>query len=247
MMLAAGPGFVDEDLVEERLAGHLGQRTHGDARLVHIDHEISDALVLQGIGIGSGDEHAHVGDLAAGGPDLLTGDDVLVAVLLGHRVRPARSEPAPGSREQLTPADRTIEDWRQELVDLLLGPWVAMVGAASMRPTRWADPDLSVGHGGHHRSRLRLREALAVGVGTEHRVGVPARAKTVPPPTVRDSSQFSSSHASTSARISSIDMSLIAPMLMIVHRTVKSGRQNLTAAPRRLQRLGRVSSRRCRA
>ena len=177
-------GFVDEDLVEERLAGHLDQRTHGDARLVHVDREVGDALVLRGIGIGSGDEHAHVGDLAAGGPDLLAGDDVLVTVLLG--LAGEAGEVRSGARlgEQLTPADRTVEDRRKELVDLLLGA----VGGDGRSGEHAPQPggrthDLPISHGGHHRSRLRLGEALAVGVGAEHRVGIPARAETVPPVT----------------------------------------------------------------
>ena len=54
-----------------------------DALLVHVDAEVGDALVLGDVGVGAGDEHAQVGDLAAGGPHLLAGDDPLVAVLDG--------------------------------------------------------------------------------------------------------------------------------------------------------------------
>ena len=74
------------------------QRADLDALLVHVDAEVGDALVLGHVGVGAGDEHAEVGDLAAGGPHLLAGDDPLVAVLDRPCVcRPARSEPAPGS------------------------------------------------------------------------------------------------------------------------------------------------------
>ena len=177
-------GFIDEDLVEERLAGHLDQRTHGDARLVHVDREVGDALVLRGIGIGSGDQHAHVGDLAARRPDLLAGDDVLVTVLLGLAGEAGEVRTSTGLGEQLAPADRTVEDRRKELVDLLLGAVGGNGRGGEHAAQSGGRPhDLPISHGGHHRSRLRLGEALAVGVGAEHRVGIPARAETVPPVT----------------------------------------------------------------
>ena len=77
---------VEEHLVEEGPAGHLLQRAHVDARLVHVDGEVGDALVLGHLGVGAGDEHAEVGDLAARGPHLLAVDDPLVAVLDGPAV-----------------------------------------------------------------------------------------------------------------------------------------------------------------
>ena len=52
------PGLVEEHLVEQCLAGHLPERPNLNARLVHVNGEIGDALVLGRLRIGSGDEHA---------------------------------------------------------------------------------------------------------------------------------------------------------------------------------------------
>ena len=69
-----------EDLVEQGPTGHLAQRADVDARLVHVDGEVGDALVLRHVGVGAGQQHAEVGDLRARRPHLLAVDDPLVAV-----------------------------------------------------------------------------------------------------------------------------------------------------------------------
>jgi hypothetical protein len=75
------PGVGEEDLVEHGVAGHLAQRADLDARLVHVDGEPGDALVLGHLGVGAGDEHAQIGHVAERRPHLLAVDDPLVAVL----------------------------------------------------------------------------------------------------------------------------------------------------------------------
>ena len=45
------------DLVELGVTGHLAQRPHLDARLVHVDDEVGEPLVLGRVGIGACDEH----------------------------------------------------------------------------------------------------------------------------------------------------------------------------------------------
>ena len=52
------PRLLDEDLVELALAGDLDQRPDLDALLLHVHQEVGEALVLGGVGVGAGDEHA---------------------------------------------------------------------------------------------------------------------------------------------------------------------------------------------
>ena len=51
-IIASSPhaGVGEEDLVEHRATGHLPQRADVDARLVHVDREVGDALVLGHVG-----------------------------------------------------------------------------------------------------------------------------------------------------------------------------------------------------
>ena len=84
------PRLLDEDLVELALAGDLDQRLGLDPVLLHVHQEVGEALVLGGVGVGAGDEHAPLGVLGEGGPDLLAGDDPFVAVL--DRARLQRGE-----------------------------------------------------------------------------------------------------------------------------------------------------------
>ena len=84
-----------EHLVEKGPAGHLTQWADVDrAVLVHVEREPRDALVLRRVRVRAGDEHAHVGDLAARRPDLLPVDDPLVAVADGSACRDRRG-PSP--------------------------------------------------------------------------------------------------------------------------------------------------------
>ena len=64
-------------------AGDLPQRTHLDARLVHVDDQVGDALVLGRVAVGAHQHDAQVGLRRAAGPDLLAVDDELVAVDVG--------------------------------------------------------------------------------------------------------------------------------------------------------------------
>ena len=98
------------------------ERTDVDAVLVHVDREVGDALVLGDVGVGAGDQHAEVGDLAAGGPHLLAVDDPLVAV--EHRLGLQAGEVGAGAglAEQLTPRLLAGDDVADVALDLLLGP-----------------------------------------------------------------------------------------------------------------------------
>ena len=77
------PGAVEEHLVEVDLAADVAQRPDVDPGLVHVDEEVGDAAALRDVGVGARQQHREVGEEAPGGPDLLAGDDPLVAV--AHR------------------------------------------------------------------------------------------------------------------------------------------------------------------
>ena len=128
---------VEEHLVEHGVAGHLAQRPHLDAGLVHVDREPGDALVLRRVGIGAGEQHAHVGGLAQRGPHLLAVDDPLVAVADGPR-REA-GEVGAGARlaEELAPRPLARDDVADVGVDLLAGA----VGRDRRRREQQPEPD----------------------------------------------------------------------------------------------------------
>ena len=87
---ARGADVVEEDLVDVAVAHHAADLPDGDAGGVHGDKEDGDAAVLGGVGVGAGEEEAELGALGVARPDLLTVDDVVVAV--AHRPRLERRE-----------------------------------------------------------------------------------------------------------------------------------------------------------
>src|SRR6266550_2996066 len=72
---------VEEDLVELGLAGDLPEGLHRDARELHVEEEIGDALVLGHVRVGAGEQHHVVGDVGERGPHLLPVDHPVLAVL----------------------------------------------------------------------------------------------------------------------------------------------------------------------
>ncbi len=91
------------------------------ARILGVDDEDRDALVLRGVGVGADGQPEVVGLVAAGGPHLLAVDDVVVAVAPSGGAE--RGQVGAGVR--LAVADREVhvtgQDPRQEHVLLLLG------------------------------------------------------------------------------------------------------------------------------
>src|SRR4029450_10575466 len=94
----------EDALVDPGPARHLAEQHDLDARLLHVDDEVGDAGVLGLVGIGAGDEHRQVGDLAPGGPHLLAVHNPLLAVLFGTALQPGEIGPGAGLAEQLAPA-----------------------------------------------------------------------------------------------------------------------------------------------
>ena len=70
----------EKHLVKRRVAIHLFERLHVYARLLYVDHEIRQPLMLGRIPIRAGQQQAVIGMMGAGGPDLLAVDEPIVAV-----------------------------------------------------------------------------------------------------------------------------------------------------------------------
>ena len=120
-VLVGDPRLVHEDLVELALAGDLDQRLGFDALLLHVHQEVGEALVLGGVGVGAGDEHAPLRELGQGRPDLLPGDDPFVAVLDGAGLQRGEVGARLGLREALAPDLVGVEDRLQVALLLLVG------------------------------------------------------------------------------------------------------------------------------
>ena len=97
------PHLGEVHLVELGLAGHLAQRPHLHARRVHVQGEVGQPLVLGGVGIGAGHEHAPVGDVGQRVPHLLAGDDPLVAVADGPAGQAGQVRAGARLAEELAP------------------------------------------------------------------------------------------------------------------------------------------------
>ena len=102
-VVVAHANVGEEHLVEHRAAGHLLQRADVDTGLVHVAHEVGDALVLGHVGIGASEQHAEVGDLRTRGPHLLAVDDPLVAVADRRRGEAGEVGTGAGLAEELAP------------------------------------------------------------------------------------------------------------------------------------------------
>ena len=131
-------GVGEEDLAELCRAIGLHDAAHFDARLSHRDEQVADALVLGGVGVGTGQQEAVVGVVSAGGPHLLPVDDPLVTVELGGGLQRREVRSAVRLAEPLTPAHRAVQDARQELALLLLGPPLQDGGTTRVSPKKSA-------------------------------------------------------------------------------------------------------------
>ena len=113
---------VEEDLVERCRAAHLPNRTDHDARGIHGYQERGDARLLDDIGISAREQHAVVGELRIGRPDLLAVDDPVIAVAhsLGGEACEVRS--GTGLAEQLAAQHVGAQKSCGKTLALLRGP-----------------------------------------------------------------------------------------------------------------------------
>ena len=134
-------GLVEDDLAE--LLGdpvdHL-QRPLLDAGLVHRHREGGDALVLGHVVIGAGQHEAAVGVVGVARPDLVPGDDVLVAVAVGPGAQRGEVRAGVGLAEALAPPVAPVDDAGQEpLLDVVVAVLEdALDQVAEARPRRRA-------------------------------------------------------------------------------------------------------------
>ena len=92
-----------------------------DPVLLHVHQEVGEALVLGGVGVGAGDEHAPLRELGEGRPDLLPGDDPFVAVLDRAGLQRGEVGAGLGLGEALAPDLLGGEDRLQVALLLLVG------------------------------------------------------------------------------------------------------------------------------
>src|SRR5438552_3334952 len=76
---------LEEDLVEVRVARHLPERTHIDARRVHLDQQVADPVVLRLLGLGPHEREHPFGLARVRGPDLLPVHHPVAVVQHGTR------------------------------------------------------------------------------------------------------------------------------------------------------------------
>ena len=142
--------------------------------------------------------------MAAGGPDLLTVDDPLVAVVL--RLGLEAGEVGAGTRlaEELTPCLLSGDDGAHVASICSCVPCVAIVGAASSSPRPPGRAERAeLGDRVRDEHGVATREAAAVGVSGRVGADQPARPRrSHHSATVRSGSQFSSSQACTSSTTS---------------------------------------------
>src|SRR5262249_26892316 len=126
---------VEEDLAELRRAGELAEGADADPGALHVQDEVGEAAVLREGGVGAGEEGAAARDLRVARPDLLPGDDEVVAVELGARPHGREIAARVGLAEELTPDLLARENGGQETA---LEPLVAV---GDERRSRVVDPD----------------------------------------------------------------------------------------------------------
>src|SRR3546814_8949975 len=84
-------------------------RAHRDAGAFHIDQQEGNALLRFGLEIGAHQAEHHVREMRLGGPDLVTGDDVVVAIALGFGAQ----------GREVRPRSRRSEEHTSELQSLM--------------------------------------------------------------------------------------------------------------------------------
>ena len=233
------PGVGDEDLVEERVAGHLLERAHVDAVLEHVEGEVGDALVLGHVGVGPGQQHAEVGVLAARGPHLLPVDDPLVAVLDGPGLQAGEVRARLRLAEELAPGLLAGDDVPDVEVDLLLGP----VG----RDGRGGQEQPQPGGGAQgaefgdlllHQDDVGAGHGLAVGVLGQARGGPAGQAHAFPPLRPPSGRGPSCCPARTGARSAARRSAVVSVAVSVTSRSyrVRSGNgklpRNMGSVPR---------------
>jgi hypothetical protein len=104
----------EEHLVEMPVPVHEHERAHGDAGRFHVDQQVADAPVLGRSGIRAHEEIDPVRELGARGPDLLTVDEEVVALVHRARLEPGQVRSRARLGEALAPDVLGGENARHE-------------------------------------------------------------------------------------------------------------------------------------
>ena len=99
----------EEDLVEVCRTGHIDKWAYFDAGRIHREQDIGDAMMLLGIRISSDETEHHVGLARRGGPDLLTIDDEVIAILDCARAQRRKIRSRARLRIPLAPDQLSLE------------------------------------------------------------------------------------------------------------------------------------------
>ena len=110
-----------EGFAEHRRAGNQADRSWPHAGVCHVDQQEGNAVMLAHGRVGADKTEDPVGVMRVAGPDLVTVDQVMIA--LQHRASLQPRQIGPGSRfaVALAPADFSTHDLRQMLLALRLG------------------------------------------------------------------------------------------------------------------------------
>jgi len=109
-----------EYFVEMFMPVRQDKRTHGNARRLHINQEIANAVVFRRIRIGAHQHENPVRVLRAGGPDLLAIHDKIIAVIHRARLQASEIRASPRLGVSLAPDDVSAQCRLEEAIFLLL-------------------------------------------------------------------------------------------------------------------------------
>jgi hypothetical protein len=114
-VLGRHPDIVEKHLVQMMAAVDRNDRTHRDARRLHVDQQERDALLPPlRRGVGAHQAKAPIGMMRGRGPDLLAVDDVIVAVMPCRRLQRSEVRACPRLGKALAPPIVDIGGPRQK-------------------------------------------------------------------------------------------------------------------------------------
>ena len=152
------------------MAVHLLEWAHLDSFLVHVEHEVGQAMVLRHVPVRACEQEAVVGVVGAGGPHLLAVDEKVVAVAIGTGCGAGEVGAAARFAEELAPSVFAGEDAAQES---------CLVGVAAVfeqgRGSQQADSGLGDAHDAQscelliHDGRQGLRQIAPMPLLGPHR------------------------------------------------------------------------------
>ncbi len=152
------PHIIEESFAERRIARDQQDRLGRDALRGHVEQDETDAVMLLRGRVGAHQAENPVGVVGVGGPDLLAGDEVIVAVAFGAGLQRGEVGAGVGFGIALAPADQAGGDLRQMLLLLRLG------AVFQQRRPEHPDPETRQRRTGTHRRHLRAQDLVLGGI-----------------------------------------------------------------------------------